>query len=87
MKISQSKEILFWRHQAEEWQEEFIRLKAENAELKTELRKFKECTSSNGCFDHDGNLHVHNGEFMSPSGVVNGQIFPRVAKLVWHREP
>ena len=59
----------------------------ENAELKAERRKFTECTSSNGCFDHDGNLHVHNGEFMSPSGVVNGQIFPRVAKLVWHREP
>jgi len=65
---------------------EIKRLEAENAELKAERRKFTECTSSNGCFDHDGNLHVHNGDFMSPSGTVGGQIFPRVAKTVWHKE-
>ena len=75
------------RHTVEMMLAEVERLQAENAELKAERRKFTECTSSNGCFDHDGNLHVHNGEFMSPSGTVNGQIFPRVAKLVWHREP
>lgn len=72
----------FWDHleDDEAW------LIAEVERLQRELGKFRECNKSNGCYDGDGNLHVHNGDFMTPQGAVDGHLYPRVARPVYHKE-